>query len=193
MTPRQLSPLARWTASAGIIALSLALAPAAVAQAPTAAAAPSCSVSWGSADTASGDLSAAASITNVRSGRHACYDRLVVNLSGRLAGYSVKYVNTVFADGSGFPVSLRGGARLQVVVMAPSYDTASVATFTPANRNELTNVDGFPTFRQVAHAGSFEGRTTIGLGVRARLPFRAFILSGPGNASRLVVDVAHRW
>ncbi len=193
MTPRQLSPLARWTASAGIIALSLALAPAAVAQAPTAAAAPSCSVAWGSADTASGDLSAAASITNVRSGRHACYDRLVVNLSGRLTGYSVKYVDTVFADGSGLPVSLRGGARLQVVVMAPSYDPAGLATFKPANRSELTNVSGFSTFRQVADAASFEGLTTIGLGVRARLPYRAFILSGPGNASRLVIDVAHRW
>ena len=193
MTPRQLSPLVRWTASAGIIALSLAMAPAAVAQAPTAAAAPSCSVSWGSVDKTSGGLSAAASITNVRSGRHACYDRLVVNLSGRLAGYSLKYVNTVFADGSGFPVSLRGGARLQVVVMAPSYDTANLATFTPANRSELTNVSGFSTFRQVAGAGSFEGRTTVGLGVRARLPYRVFILAGPGNASRLVIDVAHRW
>lgn len=193
MTPRQLSPLARWTASVGIITLSLAMAPAAVAQGPTAAAAPSCSATWGSIDKTSGGLSEGASITNVRSGRHTCYDRLVVNLSGRLAGYSVKYVNTVSADGSGFPVGLRGGARLQVLVMAPSYDTASVATFTPANRNELTNVDGFSTFRQVAHAGSFEGRTTIGLGVRARLPYRVFILSGPGNASRLVVDVAHRW
>jgi hypothetical protein len=29
--------------------------------------------------------------------------------------------------------------------------------------------------------------------VRARLPFRAFILDGPGEASRLVVDVGHRW
>ena len=193
MTPRQLSPLARWTASAGTIALSLAMAPAAVAQAPTAAATPSCSVSWGSVDKASGGLSAAASITNVRSGRHTCYDRLVVDLSGRLTGYSVKYVNTVFADGSGFPVSLRGGATLQVVVMAPSYDAAGVATIKPANRKELTNVSGFSTFRQVADAGSFEGQTTIGLGVRARLPYRAFILSGPGNASRLVIDVAHRW
>ena len=193
MTPRQLSPLVRWTASAGIIALSLAMAPAAVAQTPTAAAAPSCSVSWGSADRASGDLSAAASITNVRSGRHTCYDRLVVNLSGRLSGYSVKYVDTVSEDGSGFPVALRGGARLQVVVMAPSYDTANLATFTPANPSELTNVSGFSTFRQVADGGSFEGQTTIGLGVRARLPYRAFIISGPGNASRLVIDVAHRW
>jgi len=36
-------------------------------------------------------------------------------------------------------------------------------------------------------------QTTIGLGARARLPFRVFTLSGPGQGSRLVIDVAHRW
>ena len=42
-------------------------------------------------------------------------------------------------------------------------------------------------------AGSFEGRTSLGLGVRARLPFRVFSLAGPGDGSRVVIDVAHRW
>ena len=55
------------------------------------------------------------------------------------------------------------------------------------------NVSGFDTFRQVASGGSFEGYTTVGLGVRARLPFRTFVLPGPGAGSRLVIDVAHRW
>jgi hypothetical protein len=50
------------------------------------------------------------------------------------------------------------------------------------------NVSGYRTFRQVAWAGSFEGQTNIGLGVRARLPFRVFTMPG-----RLVVDVAHLW
>jgi hypothetical protein len=55
------------------------------------------------------------------------------------------------------------------------------------------NVAGYSTFRQVAFTGSFEGQTLIGLGVRARLPMRAFVLDGPGDGSRLVIDVAHRW
>ena len=63
----------------------------------------------------------------------------------------------------------------------------------PGQPLRATNVAGYQTFRQVADAGSFEGQTTVGLGVRARLPFRAFILAGPGDGSRLVVDVAHRW
>jgi hypothetical protein len=45
----------------------------------------------------------------------------------------------------------------------------------------------------VASAGSFEGYTSLGLGVRARLPFQVFTLDGPGSGSRLVVDVAHFW
>ncbi|WP_347058863.1 hypothetical protein ABC795_00690 [Blastococcus sp. HT6-30] len=57
------------------------------------------------------------------------------------------------------------------------------------------DVDDFRTFEQVAWAGSYEGRTTLGIGTRARLPFRTFPLLGtPGDdAVRLVIDVAHRW
>jgi hypothetical protein len=57
----------------------------------------------------------------------------------------------------------------------------------------VTKVSGYHTFRQVAWAGSFEGYTTLGLGVRARLPFKVHTLDGPGSGSRLVVDVAHYW
>ena len=66
-------------------------------------------------------------------------------------------------------------------------------TYRPANEKELVNVAGYRTFRQVAWAGDFEGQTTIGLGVRARLPMRAFVLSSPDGGHRVVVDVAHRW
>lgn len=62
----------------------------------------------------------------------------------------------------------------------------------PANSHHLVNVTGFRTFRQVVGAGSFEGITSLGLGVRAKgLPFRVFRLAGPGSHSRLVIDVAN--
>jgi hypothetical protein len=51
-----------------------------------------------------------------------------------------------------------------------------------------SSVTGYQTFRQVAWAGTHHGTTSIGLGVRARLPFRVFTLP-----DRIVVDVAHRW
>ena len=58
------------------------------------------------------------------------------------------------------------------------------------------DVSGYRTFRQVAWGGSFEGQTTLGLGVHARLPFRVTVLAGaPGcpKGARVVVDVAHAW
>jgi hypothetical protein len=48
----------------------------------------------------------------------------------------------------------------------------------------------FGTFRQVVGAGSFEGITSIGLGVRAKLPFRVLTTNGPDGHSHLVIDVA---
>jgi hypothetical protein len=161
--------------------------------APAAAAdAPYCGIRWGSLVKAH-DATAVAPLVNVRAGRHTCYDRLVLDFSRKANGYRVEYVSAVTEDGSGRLVPLRGEARLQIIAVAPAYDDSYRLTYLPANRRELVNVTGWQTFRQVAWAGSFEGQTTIGLGVRARLPFRVFTLDGPGTGSRLVIDVAHRW
>jgi len=181
------------TAAAGI-AISAATATGLAAAAPAATAA-SCSVAWGSTPKTSASMTQR-DLVNVRSGRHTCYDRLVVDLNGAgstLTGYSVRYVTTVYQDGSGEPVSLRGGAKLLIVVKAPADDDNGHSTYSPANPTELVNTAGYRTFRQVALAGSFEGQTTIGLGVRARLPIRVFLLAGPETGERLVIDVAHSW
>lgn len=151
-----------------------------------------CGLTWGSL-AKSGEGMSSASVTGVRAGQHYCFDRMVVDLNGPAAGYTVKYVPQVVQDGSGLPVPLRGGARLQVTVNAPAYDAGGNPTYSPADKSELSNVAGYQTFRQVAYAGSFEGYTSLGLGVRARLPFRVFTLAGPDAGSRLVIDVAHYW
>lgn len=151
-----------------------------------------CGILWGSMPKAAGTYQSQ-TVRDVRTGRHECFDRVVVDLRGNTpAGYSVRYVDKVRAEGSGTVVPLRGGAKLEVVVHAPAYDAAGKATYKPANARELRNVSSYSTFRQVAFAGSFEGQTTLGLGVRARLPFRAFVVDD-GATSRLVVDVAHYW
>ncbi len=151
-----------------------------------------CPTGWGSLPEANSKYSTA-SFTNVRTGRHACFDRIVFDVAGKAPGYSARYVANVFQDGSGDLVPLRGGAKLEIVVRSPAYDSAGRPTYRPANNRELTNLTGYQTFRQVANAGSFEGQTTIGLGVRARLPFQVTTLAGPGPHSRIVVDVAHSW
>jgi len=117
---------------------------------------------------------------------------MVVDLrSAPAAGWRVRY-HAVSQEGTGSPVPLRGNADLEVVALAPAYGTTGNSTFRPANPSELANVTGFRSFRQIAFGGTFEGQTTFGIGVRTRLPFRVFAVSGP-NGVKLVVDVAHRW
>jgi hypothetical protein len=157
----------------------------------TAAAAPYCGINWGSLAKSTGTL-LPGPITNVRTGRHACYDRLVVDLRGTAPGYTVKYVNTFTGQASGLPIPLRGGAKISVTVMAPAYTPTGSASFVPTNPAEVVDVAGYSTFRQVRWDSSFEGYTQLGLGVRARLPFRVFRLQD-ASTSRLVIDVAHRW
>jgi hypothetical protein len=159
---------------------------------PASAATSYCGLVWGSLAQTDKDLSSAP-VTNVRTGQHYCFDRMVVDLNGTVAGYTVQYVPAVVQDGSGAEIPLRGSAFLQATVNAPSYDANYQPTYSPAADTELSDVSGYQTFRQVAYAGSFEGYTSLGLGVRARLPFRVFTLDGPGSGSRLVVDVAHFW
>lgn len=151
-------------------------------------------VFWGSLQKSSRKATSAP-ITEVRAGRHGCYDRIVIDLgSGKTPGYTVRYADEVRQEGSGKRVWLRGGASLEVVVRAPAYNASTGrATYRPGNSTELINVEGFATLRQVAFGGSFEGQTTIGVGLRARLPFRVFTLDGPGSAQRLVIDIAHHW
>jgi hypothetical protein len=140
------------------------------------AAATTCSVTWGSLAKSSSST-AHSTLTALRTGRHDCYDRLVVDLTSSAIGYRVRYVSAVRDQGQGAVVPLRGGAFLQI-------DLTAAATRRPA----MPNVAGYTTFRQVGWGGSFEGYSTVGLGVRARLPFRVF-----RNGTDLVVDVAHHW
>ncbi|RFU22828.1 AMIN-like domain-containing (lipo)protein [Geodermatophilus marinus] len=182
------------TRTRSLVALASALTALGVAAPAVANAGTGCSVTWGSLPEQSATHTSAP-VTGLRSGEHACFDRLVVDVGDGHGGvgFRVGYVDRVVQDGSGTTVPLRGAADLQVVVLAPAHDEDGEPTYDPRRDAEVLDVTGYDTFRQVAWAGSFEGQSTIGLGVRARLPFRVFVLDGPGDGQRLVVDVAHRW
>ncbi len=194
-TPVHTTPVRTTRIRTAVAAAAVALAALTPAAVPTATAAEAdCRTAWGSL----GKRQAAAAtgeVTDVRSGRHRCFDRLVIDVGEgpQRPGFQVAYTDTVRADGSGTAVPLRGGAKLRVSVIAPAYDEQGAATYEPADRRELVDVSGYDTFRQAAWAGTFEGTTTVGLGVRARLPVRAFTIANADGGYRVVVDVAHRW
>jgi hypothetical protein len=182
------------------VVCAVALGSAVPLEASSAGDAPFCGIRWGSL-AKEDPHHTSATISNLRSGRHRCFDRLVIDLGPKVAGlpgpdasgFTAHYVAGVVDDPSGQPVALDGGAFLEVVVRARAVTDDHVPTYAPAEPARAVDVTGFRTFRQVAFLGTFEEATRLGLGVRARLPFRVFLLGGPGAGSRLVVDVAHRW
>lgn len=168
----------------------------------SASAAPYCGIYWGSL-AKQGMLSGDGPdyLSNVRAGQHDCYDRLVLDLetsglSQPSANWWVQYVSQVPAGESDKPLPMRGGAFITIRFTGSAHTPDWVFTYNPVNPLELVNVTGYRTFRQVALAEDFEGQIVIGLGVRARLPFRVSTLpsgtSWPYGA-RLVIDVAHQW
>lgn len=175
-----------------LAAAGLGTATATAVAVPTAAVnAADCPTGWGSGDKGAVSVGAVP-LSAVRAGRHACFDRLVFDVpGGGTVGYLVGYVDQLHQVGSGRHIPVGGGAVLEVRVAAPSYAPETGAPVYPGQvARPLPGVDvsGYDTFRDTRFGGSFEGETQIGLGVRARLPFRVIQLP-----DRLVVDVARSW
>ncbi|HYH32212.1 MAG TPA: hypothetical protein VD903_17735 [Pseudonocardia sp.] len=159
------------------------------------ASAPStCDTPWGSTVERVDEMGRAP-VVGVRTGRHDCFDRVVFSLDGPAAGYSVEYVDEVRQDGSGAVIPVPGGARLSVRIHHPAHDDAGNTTLVPpaSAGQPVADVAGYSTLRSVVFASSFEGDTVLGVGVRARLPFRVLVLDGPAGGARLALDVAHGW
>jgi hypothetical protein len=151
-----------------------------------------CSTDWGSGVKSVTDADARP-LRNVTTSRTTCYDRMVFHISGAMGrlGYNVGYVDAFHQDGSGDPIPVGGGAILQIYVSAPSYDPVTLRqTYAGRAAKPLpgVNLTGYKTFRDTRFGASFEGQTQVGLGVRARLPFRVL-----QSGDKLIVDVAHRW
>ncbi|WP_189131866.1 AMIN-like domain-containing (lipo)protein [Wenjunlia tyrosinilytica] len=170
--------------------LGLAAGPVTAAGAATAP----CPTGWGSLPK-TGAGSGYKPLEDIRTGRHDCYDRMVLDVRGATSadaiGFRVGYVDRLYQDGSGDYIPVGGGAVIEVRIAAPSYDPATgEPTYDGKAGRHLPGVDvsGYRTFRDTRFASSFEGDTQVGLGVRARLPFRVFQTGG-----HLVVDVAHSW
>jgi hypothetical protein len=147
-----------------------------------------CSLHWGTnaKHRGSSAITVATRVQAVRAGKHGCFDRLVIDMSGgKRPPFSAQYVKHIVADPSGKVLKVRGHARILITVRGPA------GKHYHPNAVNLTNVSGFKTFRQVRGAGSFERVTSIGLGVRAKLPFRVFELGSSQSGWRIVIDVAH--
>ncbi|MGP3992043.1 AMIN-like domain-containing (lipo)protein [Streptomyces sp. 3N207] len=170
-------------AGAGLAATA-STAGAATAPADKTTSATSCPRSWTSTAKSS-PATTTKQLKTITVGKNACFDRMVFNIKGLTgkAGYRAEYVKKFKQDGSGEEIKVKGGAILNIHVNAPSYDTSTGKSWNPAKG---VNVTGYKTFRDVKFGTSVEGQTQVGLGVRAKLPFRV-----SQSGTKLIVDVAH--
>jgi hypothetical protein len=120
-------------------------------------------------------------VTGVRYAGHpeSGYDRFVIDLRGGVPGYSVRYVGSVTADGSGKPVAVPGDRFLLITLTpAQAHTDAGAVTVTGVHRV------GLPMLTSYAVAGDYEGHVSIALGLAATAGFRVGELS-----DRIYVDV----
>lgn len=119
------------------------------------------------------------SLTNIRVGRHATFDRVVLDLTGPAPQTShVTRPSHLTADPSGKRISLPGNRFLNVATQqaqASAYQGRRKFS-TPQLRN----------VRAVTITGDFEGVLSIGLGLRHQTWTHVFTLTNP---TRLVIDV----
>jgi len=153
---------------------------------------------WGTDPRAGSTAMTAAPLYLVRAGQHTCYDRVVFDLNGPEAvGYAARYVPAVTVDGSGVAVPVKGRAALEVVVRGPVQGTDDQGhqawVSLPAVGQDLVAPEklvDWVSLQQVAFAGSFEGQTTVAVGVREQRPFRVWI-SSDAHYQHVVLDIAH--
>ncbi|MEU0809139.1 hypothetical protein [Streptomyces sp. NPDC005970] len=185
------------TAAAVLVAAGAALAGTAgtagatTGQADRVRSATACPASW-SSNTKSAEDATTKPLRNIRTGKHACYDRMVFDVKGATGkvGYHVGYTAKFRQSGTGDQIPVKGGAILEIVVNAPSYNPSNPAQKTYAGKPGKTlpgvDVTGYKTFRDTKFGSSIEGQTQVGLGVRTKLPFRV-----QQSGDKLIVDVAH--
>ncbi|WP_236566949.1 AMIN-like domain-containing (lipo)protein [Nocardia sp. CY41] len=133
----------------------------------------------------SGD--AALTVTDVRLGRQAGFDRVVYELGGvGTPGWVVRYTDRAVQDASGNPVDVAGRSILEVRILGSAYPFDSGVTPyagpDPAVNPEVPGIAG------VYRTTVYEGVTQSFIGVQADRP--AFTVTALADPTRLVVDIA---
>ncbi|WP_156212877.1 AMIN-like domain-containing (lipo)protein [Lentzea aerocolonigenes] len=125
-------------------------------------------------------------LSNIRTGAHPDYDRVVLDMSGVTPDYRVREVAGVASCGSGAPVSMPGSNEVLSIYVhgAAAHDDNGNPTYT-GSQNFAT--PGLNNVRRVALHCDFEAVLGIAVGYdNAGTWHRVFQLTNP---SRLVIDI----
>lgn len=129
---------------------------------------------------------AAVTLTDVRVGRHAGFDRVVFEVDGvGLPGWDARYVPEARSAGSGLPVAVAGAAVLELGLTGVGLPGD---TGVPPYAGPDPIAAAGPAVREIVLDTTFEGQLVSFLGITAERPFRVYRLQSP---NRVVVEVLH--
>ncbi|RJQ82840.1 hypothetical protein D5S17_01115 [Pseudonocardiaceae bacterium YIM PH 21723] len=125
-------------------------------------------------------------LTNIRTGAHEYYDRVVLDFSGAAPDRTVSYVPQIVQDGSGEPIPMPGNAFLQLGMNpAAAHDDNGNPTYTGPR---LFTTPALTNVKAIALAGDFEGHLTIGISMDHKSLYSVSTLTNP---TRVVIDIGH--
>ncbi|MFF3755801.1 hypothetical protein [Streptomyces sp. NPDC002185] len=124
-------------------------------------------------------------VVGARWSGHTTYDRLVIDVRGKLPPVTVHQVRSLHYDASGKKVPLPGKYFLEIRLSpAAAHDGAGRSVH---HGPRLVRI-ALPALRGVALTGDFEGVVTVGASFDTKPAFKTLRLHAP---ERFVVDIAH--
>ncbi len=125
-------------------------------------------------------------LSNIRTGQHPGFNRVVLDLSGLPTEHRVREVTAVANCGSGSPVSMPGSNEILAVVLigAAAHDDNGNPTYTGSRNFATPNLDNV---RRVALTCDFEATLGVAVGYNNTNSWhRVFTLTSP---NRVVIDI----
>jgi hypothetical protein len=131
---------------------------------------------------------ARANITDVRTGTHDGYDRVVFEFADGLPEASLERAEPPFThDPSGLPMEIQGESFLRLILRGGTKQTLE-GTSSYDGPTEFET--GYPALVHLIEGGDFEAQSTWYFGLAAESCVRVLTLSDDGTA-RLVIDIEH--
>jgi hypothetical protein len=129
---------------------------------------------------------ARANITDVRTGTHAGYDRVVFEFADGLPEASLERAEPPFTqDASGEPIDVQGESFLRLILRGGTKQTLE-GTSSYDGPTEFET--GYPALVHLIEGGDFEAQSTWYFGLNAESCVRVLTLTDDGTA-RLVIDI----
>ncbi|MGY4099667.1 AMIN-like domain-containing (lipo)protein [Nocardia sp. R16R-3T] len=127
-------------------------------------------------------------VTGIRIGHHAGFDRVVYELGGAgTPGWIAQYTEQAVQDGSGKVVDVAGRSILEIQITGSAYPFDNGVT--PYSGPDPATDPSAPVIAGVYGSGVFEGTTQSFIGVHTDRP--AFEVSTLRDPTRLVIDIAN--